>query len=111
MKNLSAIVWLYRGQRPRFLALGFGKSSQRFLASEKYPSRSIPAEGVAYLCGPFIVRCPDRGADDPAICAPCANLEYVGTQFLTFGAMARLFATRVGFLPQTPRADFLFGWG
>jgi glycosyltransferase involved in cell wall biosynthesis len=37
-------------------------------------------------------------------------LVVVGTQFLTFGAMARLFATRAGFLPRTRRADFLFGW-
>jgi hypothetical protein len=37
-------------------------------------------------------------------------LMVAGTQLLTFGAKVRLFATRVGFLPRSARADFLFGW-
>jgi len=37
-------------------------------------------------------------------------LVAVGTQLLTFGALARLFATRAGLLPRSKRADLLFGW-
>ena len=40
--------------------------------------------------------------------AACFSIV-VGTQLLTFGAIARLVASRAGFLPRT-RADFLFGW-
>jgi glycosyltransferase involved in cell wall biosynthesis len=34
----------------------------------------------------------------------------VGTQLFTFGALARVFAARAGFLPRTKRTDFLFEW-
>ena len=34
----------------------------------------------------------------------------VGTQLLTFGAMARQFAARASFLPRTKRVEVLFGW-
>jgi glycosyltransferase involved in cell wall biosynthesis len=34
----------------------------------------------------------------------------VGTQLLTIGAIARLFAMRAGFLPRSERAQYLFGW-
>ena len=37
-------------------------------------------------------------------------LVILGTQLITFGAIARLFATKVGFLPRAARGDFLFGW-
>jgi hypothetical protein len=34
----------------------------------------------------------------------------LGSQLLTFGAVARLFAARAGFLPRTKRADYLIRW-
>jgi hypothetical protein len=37
-------------------------------------------------------------------------LVVVGAQFVTFGAIARVFAMRAGFLPRSRRAEFLFGW-
>ena len=37
-------------------------------------------------------------------------LVTVGIQLLTFGAMARAFAARAGFLPRTSRAEFLIEW-
>jgi hypothetical protein len=37
-------------------------------------------------------------------------LVVVGTQLLAFGAIARLFAMRAGFLPRSERAESIFGW-
>jgi glycosyltransferase involved in cell wall biosynthesis len=37
-------------------------------------------------------------------------LVTVGIQLLTFGAMARAFAARAGFLPRTSRTEFLMAW-
>jgi hypothetical protein len=63
---------------------------------------------AALIRGPFRIN-QNLELDLNSFIAACF-LVIVGVQFLTTGAIAHLFATRAGFLPQSRRAEFLFGW-
>jgi glycosyltransferase involved in cell wall biosynthesis len=63
---------------------------------------------TALMPGPLVI-IEKLGLDLNSFIASCF-LVVVGVQFLTIGAIARLFAMRAGFLPQSKRAEFLLGW-
>jgi hypothetical protein len=61
------------------------------------------------VAGPLGIDNNNFSVDFNSFAAACF-LVVVGTQLISFGAMARLFATNAGFLPKTRRSDYLFSW-
>ena len=64
--------------------------------------------GTTLVLGPLPIRY-DVTLDLNSFVGACF-LVIMGTQLLTIGAIARLFATRAGFLPRSKRADLLSDW-